>query len=137
MSNSYTFLLISDDLAEVVACKYAFATRPRATSSHLRAVPDAISAMSYINGLEHYSDRLSFPIPDLILCDFDLAKVNGVEFLRWLHQQSRPIPGSIPFMLICGEDTPAHRRELANAAGATQILEKPIHWPKFFDDLLK
>jgi hypothetical protein len=66
-----------------------------------------------------------------------VSKVDGVEFLRWLHQQSRPIPGSIPFMLICGDDTPVNRRQMAMAAGPTQVLEKPIAWRDFFKELLK
>jgi CheY-like chemotaxis protein len=106
-------------------------------SAHLRLVPDAISAMSYISGFEHYSDRLAFPIPDLILCDVHLAKVDGIQFFHWLHQQSRPCPGDIPFMFICGDDTPVNRRQMAMNAGATQVLDKPVDWRDFFDELLK
>lgn len=62
-------------------------------------------------------------IPDVILLDWNLPHLNGVEFLKSLRQGR---DGSVPVVLLCTtESDPPHLRE-ALAAGATDYVMKPF-----------
>ena len=51
----------------------------------VRIVPNGIEAQHYLRGEGDYSDRTRHPIPDVIVCDYNLPLCNGVEFAQWLR----------------------------------------------------
>jgi two-component system, chemotaxis family, chemotaxis protein CheY len=70
-------------------------------------------------GLEHCEETM----PDLILLDWNMPVMNGIDFLRALRQRSG---GQAPKVVFCTtENDVGHIRE-AIAAGANEYVMKPF-----------
>ena len=46
--------------------------------------------MDYVSGTSGYEDRQHFPFPDVMLLDFRMPCVGGLEVLAWLQMRSFP-----------------------------------------------
>jgi|SRR5919199_1320788 CheY-like chemotaxis protein len=62
-------------------------------------------------------------VPDLILCNIIMPKLNGYEVLRELNND--PITATIPFIFITAQATPAEVI-LGQQQGADYYLNKPF-----------
>jgi len=54
-------------------------------------------ALNYLVGVDGYANRENFPLPDVILLDLSMPRVNGFEVLRWL--QARRLDGVTTIVL--------------------------------------
>ncbi|HEY0552412.1 MAG TPA: response regulator [Verrucomicrobiae bacterium] len=59
------------------------------SSLTVRIVSNGSEAQNYLRGEGKYSDRSQFPIPDVIVCDYNMPICNGVEFAQWLRNTSQ------------------------------------------------
>ena len=66
-------------------------------------------------------ERIPECSPDLILCDWNMPEMNGIEFLRELRGSGN----DVAFGFITTEGTPEMRQQ-ANDAGANFLLQKPF-----------
>ncbi len=78
------------------------------------------AVIDFENG-EDAAIKLLRETPDLILCDYKLPGVNGLEILQALRHEGI----NTPFLLMTGYFSD-EVRENAIKNGATQTLEKPI-----------
>jgi DNA-binding response OmpR family regulator len=80
--------------------------------------------VSWISSAIEASEKLSrAPYPDLIILDWNLPRLSGIEILRRLRRY--PATQYLPvFMLTCHVDR--ENREYANAVGATDFLAKTL-----------
>ncbi len=80
------------------------------------------------SGAEHGAAALSAldngPAPDLILLDWEMPVMNGVEFLRALRQRPSA-DANIPVIMITTLNT-AEQLSEALQAGASEYLMKPV-----------
>jgi len=58
-------------------------------ANHLEIVHDGREAIRYLAGEGRFADRATFPLPFLVLLDFKLPQVSGLEVLEWVRGQSR------------------------------------------------
>jgi two-component system response regulator RpfG len=77
----------------------------------------AIDALAWLDGAT----------PHLILSDYKMPEIDGLEFLR--RVRARPESRYIPFIMITGADQKAVRNR-ALEEGATEFLNKPIDPPE-------
>jgi DNA-binding response OmpR family regulator len=63
-----------------------------------------------------------FPLPSLVLLDYDLGKTNGADFLYWLR--ARKHLTSVPVVMLSGSPGRGRVGE-CYAAGANYFLNKP------------
>jgi signal transduction histidine kinase/CheY-like chemotaxis protein len=87
-------------------------------------------------GLAVLHDRLSGPLPDLVLLDVHLPDASGLEFLKLM--KANPQTASIPVIMISADAMP-EQVDAALGAGAYCYLTKPVQLPALLmhvDDLL-
>jgi two-component system chemotaxis response regulator CheY len=68
--------------------------------------------------------------PELILSDWNMPEMSGLDFLRALRDQGI----TIPFMFVTSEGS-EEMRDLAAEAGAMGLISKPFT-PEVFEDAL-
>jgi len=93
-------------------------------------VDAADHARTYLLGEGIYGDRVRYPIPQIIVLDMKMPRMDGFEFLRWLRQEERfsAIPVLVFTASISRED-----KSRALAEGASSFFVKPSS----FDALVK
>jgi two-component system chemotaxis response regulator CheY len=81
------------------------------------------------NGKEAF-DKITQDPPDLVLCDWNMPEMNGLDLLQELRRNQI----SIPFGFVTSEGSSA-MREQAAAAGARFLIAKPFTADTFSDHL--
>lgn len=88
-----------------------------------RRVQDGLEAVRYLDGNGEFADRAAFPLPSLLILDYHMPRLNGLEVLRWMKRQSE-LRG-IPVLLLSFSEEPEVIAEATNA-GANAYLVKPL-----------
>lgn len=68
-------------------------------------------------------EKIKCDVPDLILCDWNMPNMTGIEFIRTLNSSAEY--GHIPVVVVTTEGSDVMRRE-ATEAGAKGYLTKPF-----------
>ena len=84
-----------------------------------QAMPDA-EFVEAENGAQALEIVRAEP-PDLVLCDWNMPEMTGIQLLRALREEGR----QVPFGFVTSETQP-HMREQAIEAGAMFCLSKPF-----------
>ncbi len=61
-------------------------------------------------------------VPDLVVTDLSLPRMDGFELIRWIRAGERT--ASLPVIALSGYSGPEHAAR-AHAAGTTLVLQKP------------
>lgn len=123
-----TFLLVEDDDNDVFMVRMEFRRAPH--HIHLQVVNDGKEAMHYLCGDGKYADRDKYPLPNVILLDLKMPRVNGYEFLGWLRSKSRGDLRLIPVLVMSGSALPQDINRVY-ALGANSYMVKPADWRVF------
>lgn len=88
----------------------------------LHAVEDGELALEYVCGRSQFADRMQFPAPDVVLLDWRLPRLDGVEVLKQL--KSAPATAHLPVVVLTTSD---QERDLSTAIRlrADKFLTKP------------
>src|SRR5882762_7870027 len=79
-------ILLADDLDDDIhLIKRAF--RKGKITNPLQVVRDGEEAIAYLKGEGKYANRAEYPLPDLLLLDLKMPRIDGFEVLRWIRQQ--------------------------------------------------
>ena len=96
----------------------------------IRVVPDGEQALAYLNGSGSYSDRQAHPLPELILLDLKMPKVDGFEVLRWIR--THPHLSRLRVVVLTSSDN-IRDVNLAYNCGANSFLVKPMDFNHFVE----
>lgn len=77
------------------------------------------------SGVKEALEVMSSDMPQLILSDFYMPEINGLEFCKML--KSNPRTRDIPFIFITVENSSKEKKE-AFLAGAVDFIPKPFDW---------
>lgn len=82
-------------------------------------------AISYLLGMEPFSDRRKYPLPALVLLDLELPAMDGFQVLEWIKNH-RHFSELRVVVLTCSKDL----REVKKVyrLGANSILVKPLNF---------
>src|SRR6266581_4702660 len=124
-------LIAEDDPSDVFLLKRAFSLAQVPATLHF--VRDGQEAIDYLEGDAAYKDRAVYPLPDLMLLDLKMPKLNGFDVLSWLKRQ----PGlkRLLVTVLTSSDQPQDINR-AYDLGANSYLLKP-HSSQELSDLVK
>jgi DNA-binding response OmpR family regulator len=128
MAKAKTFLLVEDDAYYALFVVTEF--EKIRVQTDLQVVRDGVEARNYVAGLGGYANRDRYPLPDVILLDLSLPRVNGFEFLEWLRSPSAHPHRLIPVVVMSSSDSPEEVNR-AYKLGANSYLIKPVNWEEF------
>src|SRR6185503_7670579 len=120
MSDRAVVLIAEDEEDYVLLLKRAFSEAK--IPNPLFVVSTGQEMMQYLKGEGKYSNRVEYPLPDLLLLDLKLPGFNGLEILGWLR--SHPgLSGLRVIVLTSSEDV----KDVNDAyrLGANSFLVKP------------
>jgi CheY-like chemotaxis protein len=89
----------------------------------VQVVKNGVRAVNYLLGLPPFANRHYYPLPSLILLDWSIPQLNGLELLKW--RQSQPTIKLIPVIVLTSSQ---QATDVATAydAGANGYLTKPV-----------
>jgi CheY-like chemotaxis protein len=88
----------------------------------LKFVTNGEQAIAYLSGTPPYADRVACPLPDLVLLDLKMPRVDGFEVLRWIRAQ--PVFAQLRVVVLTSS-TDVRDVNLAIQLGANGFLIKP------------
>lgn len=122
-SNSGGFnyiLFVEDDENDALGLKLACIRSDLTTQ--VRRVSSGQEAMDYLAGNAPYSDRSLHPLPSLVLLDWKMPGLSGMDVLQWMRAQ----PGlkHVVVIVLSGLADRVSRHK-ALEMGANSFIEKP------------
>ncbi len=96
----------------------------------LDVVEDGGEAIRYLEGSGCFADRERYPVPNVILLDLKMPRINGFEFLEWLRSKSPREYRFIPVVVMSSSALKADV-DRAYSLGANSYLVKPVSWTLF------
>lgn len=91
---------------------------------------DTLEVSEAGNGVEAY-DQIKVDEPHLVLCDWNMPEMNGIELLQKLRQESI----NVKFGFVTSEGT-TEMQQTATSSGALFLITKPFT-PESFKEALK
>jgi two-component system response regulator len=119
-------LLVDDSPADVELTLHAL--RKNVFIDHIHVARDGEEALNFIFGRDDHQQRASQPLPQLILLDLKLPKVDGLAVLRALKEDCRT--RSIPVIAL----TSSREEKDLNASydlGVNSYIQKPVNFDQF------
>jgi len=126
-----TILLIDDSENDTVLIRRAL--HDAGVLNPLRTVCDGEEAIAYLQGTGAYSDRQRFPLPDLILLDLKMPKIDGFDVLQWIRQQ--PALKGLPVIALSGSENTLDVNR-SYELGANSFLVKPFDF-RLYPELMR
>jgi len=128
VSDQAIILLAEDREDDIVLIRRAF--RQASLSNPLYVVRDGEETIDYLKGEGKFSNREEYPLPDLLLLDLKMPRIDGFEVLKWIRQQA----GLERLRVIVL--TSSERMADVNSAyqlGANSFLVKPLDFDHFVE----
>lgn len=88
----------------------------------LQAASDGVEALAYLKGEQTFSDRVTYPSPDVLLLDLNMPRMNGFEVLEALRKD--PQFGHLLIYILTASARQTDVQQ-AYALGATGYIVKP------------
>jgi CheY-like chemotaxis protein len=94
----------------------------------LMVVRNGEEVVAYLEGTGKYSNREHFPVPDLLLLDLKMPRMDGFEVLQWLRQHPE-MKALRVIVLTSSQDIYDVNR--AYELGANSFLVKPLEFENY------
>src|SRR4051812_5214500 len=91
-------------------------------------VADGEECLAYLNGVGKYANRDEYPLPDILLLDLKMPRMDGFEVLKEVRK-STTFSGLRIIVLTSSEDIQDVNR--AYDLGANSFLVKPLEFETF------
>ena len=128
MQDQAVILLAEDREDDIVlvrrAFKLAFLNNP------LQVVRDGEECIAYLSGTGKFANRAEFPLPELLLLDLKMPRMDGFEVLLWLRKQ--PTLSALRVIMVTSSES---LRDVNRAyqLGANSFLVKPGDFQNYIE----
>jgi two-component system, response regulator len=121
-------LLVEDNPADVALTLRAFKTHNLA--NEIVVAHDGVEALRYLHGTDGPDNHPLNPLPQLVLLDLKLPKVDGLEVLRRLRADRRT--RLLPVVVLTSSD---EQRDIVMSygLGANSYVRKPVAYEEFVE----
>lgn len=119
-------LFVDDSSMDVELALDAF--RQANLTDRVEVVSGGQEALDYLFGAGRNSDRVRYPLPDVVLLDLKMPVIDGFEVLR--RVKSTPVLRRIPVVVLTSSREEGDRA-LSYDIGANSYLVKPISFEAF------
>lgn len=122
-SESAVILLAEDEEDYMLLIRDAF--RRAGLRNPLYVVWNGEEMIHYLKGQGKYANRAEYPLPDLLLLDLKMPRMNGFEVLEWIKNQ--PSLARLRILVLTSSD---EMRDINKAyeLGANSYMVKPIEF---------
>jgi len=120
MDEKRIILLAEDEKTDAYFVQWAFRTAE--LPHHICCVQDGQEAIDYLSGEGVYGNRAEYPVPDLLLLDLKMPRLDGFAVLTWLRR--RPNFAALPVVVLSSSQFPADVQR-ACGLGAADYHVKP------------
>lgn len=121
MSEQAVILLAEDRDDDIALIQKAFSKAY--IVNPLFVVRDGEEAIAYLSGAGKYSNRAEYPLPDLLLLDLKMPRVDGFEVLKWIRDQ--PGLSALRVVVLTASDS-IRDVNVAYQLGANSFMVKPM-----------
>ncbi len=123
-------LLVDDSAADVDLTVHAL--RKNALIRRIHVARDGEEALNFLFAREPFEERAHQPLPQLILLDLKLPKVDGLSVLRTLKQDQRT--RWMPVIILTSS---REERDLTAGydLGVNSYIQKPLDFDRFCDSV--
>ncbi len=126
LSTDKTILLVEDNPKDVELTLRAF--RKSNISNRVVVARDGVEALDYLFARGAHADRPASELPQLVLLDLKLPKLDGLEVLRAVRQDERTKLVPVVILTSSLEEQDLMR---GYALGANSYVRKPIDFVQF------
>jgi CheY-like chemotaxis protein len=119
-------MVVEDDPAHVEIIRRNFEVSRLA--NRLISVEDGQAALDYLNRKGPYNDEIKFPMPNLILLDLRLPKIDGLDVLKIIKSDQKL--SIIPVVILTTSSAEADMVK-AYKLKANSYLVKPVDFIQF------
>ena len=88
------------------------------------AVNDGLEAIDYLKAEGPFADRQKYPLPNMVLCDIKMPRMDGFEFLGWVKRHAGC--SVIPTIVFSSSGMPDDVKK-AYELGANAYIVKPTN----------
>jgi CheY-like chemotaxis protein len=120
MSESSHILVAEDDPTDAYFFQRAF--RRAGLPVTLDFVRDGQEVLEYLRGEGQFADRSRYPLPQLLLLDLKMPRMDGFEVLEWVRDQANL--HDLQIVIFSSSDEPRDMNR-AYGLGANSYLVKP------------
>lgn len=124
----FTILLVEDSPVQQALTRRAL--EDSTLEADLRVVDDGVAALQYLRGEGEYADRTAHPLPDIVLLDLNMPRMNGHEFLSRLKSDAKLAHIPVTVLTTSNADADA---TASYARGASAFVTKPAEYEKFVE----
>jgi CheY-like chemotaxis protein len=119
-SEKFVLLLVEDERDDIAL--FQAAIRRLKLRAQVQTAFDGAQAIRYLEGHGIYADRSTYPLPDAIVLDLQLAGMDGLEFLAW--HKSSPAFSGLPVITFSGTTKHDYIKS-AWVLGSVGVVRKP------------
>jgi CheY-like chemotaxis protein len=120
MSETGHILVAEDDPTDAYFFQRAFRRAGLPVTMHF--VRDGKEVLDYLQGVEAFADRARHALPQLVLLDLNMPRLDGFQVLTWIRKQ--PSLHDLQVVIFSSSDEPRDINR-AHALGANSYLVKP------------
>ena len=131
-SDLVVVLLVEDNPADQQLTIRAF--RKGRVNVNLQIANDGVEAMEYLRGSGKYADRVAYPIPDLVLLDINMPRMDGKQVLK--EVKTDDVLKVIPVIMLTTSDQEKDIIDSYNL-GVNAYISKPVRINDFMDVVYK